>query len=208
MRFGSTVGCHGCIAINRGDAHRPHTEECRIRIEGELRRTKSKKIEKADKKYEEALEEEMIKSDEKAKKRKTEENKDKVPEETINLENAPGHETDKIEEETQDKSSSSDGKDYAKRRKGGEDDDDDITDDSEPEMKRKREADVQRLKRVREEQMTEEDYEEQPEHKSRQLESEDADTKDADGDEAVMIMHRMIGNLDAAEWTANGTEGS
>ena len=42
MRFGMTVGCPGCIAINRGDPHKQHSKECRTRIEGELRRTNSR----------------------------------------------------------------------------------------------------------------------------------------------------------------------
>ena len=55
MRFGATAGCPGCIAVNRGDPHKQHTDECRLRLEGELRRAGSKKMKRADDRINESI---------------------------------------------------------------------------------------------------------------------------------------------------------
>ena len=47
-RFGYTVGCPGCRAAVRGKEAQSHSEECRKRIEKELRKEGNQRLEKAD----------------------------------------------------------------------------------------------------------------------------------------------------------------
>ena len=48
VRFGYTVGCPGCRASVQGKAAQSHNEECRRRIESELRKENSKIVQDAD----------------------------------------------------------------------------------------------------------------------------------------------------------------
>ena len=45
-KYGATAGCEGCRAAVRGGEARPHTEECRTRIEGEMAKAKDTKWER------------------------------------------------------------------------------------------------------------------------------------------------------------------
>ena len=49
-RYGMTQGCHGCMALKRGEGQRGHTPECRARFAEELAKTEDgrKRVEKAD----------------------------------------------------------------------------------------------------------------------------------------------------------------
>ena len=48
IRFGYTVGCQGCKAAVRGKPAHSHTEECRKRIEDELRKESNTGVQDAD----------------------------------------------------------------------------------------------------------------------------------------------------------------
>merc|ERR1711973_169910 len=45
-KYGATAGCEGCKAAVRGGEARPHTEECRARIEAEMAKAKDTKWER------------------------------------------------------------------------------------------------------------------------------------------------------------------
>ena len=44
IRLGYTVGCQGCRAAIRGNTAQSHTEECRKRIETELRKESNRRV--------------------------------------------------------------------------------------------------------------------------------------------------------------------
>ena len=66
LKFGHTQGCPGCVALNRGEPHKNHNEECMLRIEEELRRAGSKKMVEADRRLTEEVAR-RIEEEEKAK---------------------------------------------------------------------------------------------------------------------------------------------
>ena len=69
-KYGATAGCEGCKAAVRGGEARNHTEECRRRIEKDMKEAKDNKWEKANTKINEWM---AKKIEEDSKKREIEE---------------------------------------------------------------------------------------------------------------------------------------
>ena len=56
---GMTPGCEGCVAANRGIASRPHSEECRMRMEEHMSKRQDKRVERYEKRLAEEVEKQV-----------------------------------------------------------------------------------------------------------------------------------------------------